>query len=228
MSAPYASRYEAVFLCSHPRGPKMSHAAAAKYMGKSKSFVRKWVQRYKETKTVDDLPERGSIGKVSPKADKMIVNLFSRNPGLTLRQGTAKLKQKGLDISYEAIRTHLRAHDIKWRSTVKKPLLGEKHVTKRLAWAKDNIDRDWSNVIFTDETSVWGCVIAARAWSISTNRLVQRTVKHPVKVHLWGCFSKLGFGALHLFTYNLNAPKMVEIYKKIFITDCRTLVHKKK
>lgn len=142
MSAAYVSRYEAVFLCTHPKGPKMSYAAAAKYMRKSKAFICKWVQRYKQTKTVDDLPERGSIGKVSPKADKMIVKLFSRNPDLTLRQGAAKLKQKGLDISYEAIRTHLRASDIKWRSTVKKPMLNEKHVTKRLAWAEDNIDRD--------------------------------------------------------------------------------------
>lgn len=64
MSAAYASRYEAVFLCTHPKGPKMFHAAAAKYMRKSKSFVSKWVKRYKETKTVDDLPERGSIGSV--------------------------------------------------------------------------------------------------------------------------------------------------------------------
>lgn len=61
-------------------------------MKKSKAFISKWVQRYKEIKPVDDLPERGSIGKVSPKADKMIVKLFSRNSDLTLRQGAAKLK----------------------------------------------------------------------------------------------------------------------------------------
>jgi len=39
----------------------MSYVAAAKYMGKSKSFVAKWVQQYKKTKNVDDLPERGSM-----------------------------------------------------------------------------------------------------------------------------------------------------------------------
>jgi len=50
----------------------------------------------------------------------MIVNLFSRNPSLTLRQEQVKLKQKGLDISHVTIRTHLRAHGMKWRSTIKK------------------------------------------------------------------------------------------------------------
>ena len=110
MSTKYASRYEAVFLCTHP---KMSQLAAAKYMKKSKSFVQKWVQRYNVAKNVDDLPERGSICKVDKKDDKKIVNLFSRNPGLTLRQGQAKLKQKGLDISYETIRTYLKTNNMK-------------------------------------------------------------------------------------------------------------------
>jgi len=46
----------------------MSQSAAAKIYAKiyinqniykSKSFIQKWIQRYIETKTVDDLPERG-------------------------------------------------------------------------------------------------------------------------------------------------------------------------
>ncbi|KYN40066.1 hypothetical protein ALC56_05529 [Trachymyrmex septentrionalis] len=76
-----------VFLCTHPKSPKTSQLAAAKYMKKSKS------------KNVDDLPERGSICKVD-------------NPGLTLRQGQAKLKQKGLDISYKTIRTYLKTNNM--------------------------------------------------------------------------------------------------------------------
>lgn len=221
MSAKYASRYEAVFLCIHPKGPKMSQSAAAKYMRKSKAFVQKWIQRYKVAKNVDDLPERGSIGKVNKKDEKRIVTLFSRNPALTLRQGQAKLMAKGLDISYETIRTLLQIHGLKWRNTMKKPLLTEKHVTKRLAWAHENIDRDFENVIFTDECSIWARSVLTRTWSTSTNRLVQRTVKHGIKVHLWGCFSKQGFGTLYLFTDNLNAEKMIKIYKKALLPSAK-------
>ena len=36
-------------------------------------------------------------------------------------------------------------------------------------------------------------------------------------MHLWGCFSKQGFGILYLFTCNLNAEKMFEIYKKALL-----------
>ncbi|EGI67292.1 hypothetical protein G5I_04142 [Acromyrmex echinatior] len=73
--------------------------------------------RYNVVKNVDDLPEHGSICKVNKKDDKKIVKLFSRNPDLTLRQGQAKLKQKGLDISYETIRTYLKANNMKWCNT---------------------------------------------------------------------------------------------------------------
>lgn len=41
------------------------------------------------------------------------MNLFLRNPDLTLRQGQAKLKQKDLDVSHETIQTRLRAHYLK-------------------------------------------------------------------------------------------------------------------
>lgn len=227
MSDVYKKRFEAVFLCKHPRGPKMSCDVAAKYIKKSRAFVEKWVNRFKVSKNVDDLRDRGSVGKVTQKDEKKIVTLFSRNPGLSLRQGQAKLKQKGLDISHVTLRAHLRANNLKWRSTLKKPLLSEKHTAKRLAWAQENIDRDWSNVIFSDEASVWGYVIIPRAWCSSAKQFVQRTVKHPIKVHLWGCFSKKGFGVLLLFTNNLNAPRMVEIYKKSLLPTAKRQFSKK-
>lgn len=48
---------------------------------------------------------------------------------------------------------------------------------------------------------------------------VQRTVKHGIKMHLWGYFSKQGFGTLYLFIHNLNAEKMLQIYKKALLPE---------
>ena len=47
--------------------------------------------------------------------------MFSRNPDLTLRQGQAKLKQKGLDISYDTIRTYLKVNNMKWCNHADRP-----------------------------------------------------------------------------------------------------------
>lgn len=228
MSAVYALRFKAVFLCHHEKGPKLTHAAAARYLRKSKSFVQMWVQRYKETKTVDDLPDRGSAQKFSKRDKKRIISIFSKNPTLTLREGQTKLREKGLDISYGTIRRHLQTYNIKWRSTIKKPLLSETHVQKRLACTHDNIDRDSSNVIFSGESSFWARSNIKRTWSTPGDKMVQRTVKHAVKVHVWGCFSVQGFGKLYVFTDNLNADKMLKIYKKALLPSVSTWFIKEK
>jgi len=43
---------------------------------------------------------------------------------------------------------------------------------------------------------------------------VVRTVKHPAKVHVWGCFSAQGFGEIICFERNLDAEFMCNIYKR--------------
>lgn len=45
MSTTYVKRFEAVFLCAHLKGPKMSYKTAAQYMKKSEAFVSKWGKR---------------------------------------------------------------------------------------------------------------------------------------------------------------------------------------
>jgi len=60
MSVAYLSRYEAVFLCLHPKELKLSYGAAIKYK-KLKTFVSKWMKRYFTVKNVDDLSDSGSV-----------------------------------------------------------------------------------------------------------------------------------------------------------------------
>ena len=104
MSAIYAKRYEAVFLCTHVRGPHLSYSAAAKMLKKSKHFVQMWVERYRDTKTVDNLPGKAETRATSSKKGKMIVALFEGHPTLRLREAKAKLAEKGLYVSINTIR----------------------------------------------------------------------------------------------------------------------------
>jgi hypothetical protein len=41
--------------------------------------------------------------------------------------------------------------DLRFRSTAMKEKLSEEHRLYRLAFAEDNVDRDWGNAIFSDE-----------------------------------------------------------------------------
>lgn len=84
MSAAYASPYKAVFLCFHPKNPKVSHAAANTWENRNYSWE-SGVSDIKRRKLSMTFLNIDAIGKVSPKADKLIMNFFSRNLGLTSR-----------------------------------------------------------------------------------------------------------------------------------------------
>ena len=217
MSAAYAKRFEAVFLCTHTKGPHMTFTKASKYMHKSRGFVKKWVKRFKETGTVDDFPQRGKSKATTLAQDRAIIRIFKRNSNLTLRQGQYKLSKMNINISIMTIKRRLEEYKIAWRSTFLKPLLTEKQIERRCAWAAINLSRDWSNVVFTDEAIFHVWTPKKKAWTTKDTRLVQRTVKHPAKLNVWGCFSALGFGTLYLFTNNLTAQVMVKIYQKCLL-----------
>ncbi|KOC65887.1 hypothetical protein WH47_12686 [Habropoda laboriosa] len=117
MSAAYTKRLEAVFLRCHPKGPKLSFTSAAKYLHKSTQFVKKWVERYKETKNVDDLPNRGLKQSSDIRENKMILRLFEKNPTLSLRKGQAFLARKGINVGITTLKRRLDEHGVKWHST---------------------------------------------------------------------------------------------------------------
>lgn len=217
MSAKYIKRLEVVFLCSHSKGPKMSVKSAAKYLHRSVGFVKKWLTRYKTNNNVDDFPGRGLKRGTLSRQDKVIINLFKKKPTLTLKQAQQILSRRNIKVSIMTIHRRLRENNISLRSVTAKPLLSERHVSKRLLWARENFDREWTNVIFSDEASFCGFVYKRKAWRVKGEKLIQRTVKHPVKVHVWGCVSAYGFGKLRLFTRNLNSHGMLEIYKKCLL-----------
>ena len=131
MSTIHAKRFEAGFLCTHAYSPHLSYLAAAKVLKKSKHFVQMWVERFKDTKTGDDLPERGETRATSNKEDKAIIALFKRNPNLRLREAKAKLKKKGLHVSLNTIRRRLAETKVQYRTTRQKPFLSEVHMKKR-------------------------------------------------------------------------------------------------
>ncbi|CAK9823987.1 hypothetical protein ANTRET_LOCUS2226 [Anthophora retusa] len=99
----------------------MSVRNAAKYLHKSREFVNKWVQRYKETNCVDDLPDRGSKRATTKRDDKAILQLFSKNPTLSLRKAQAMLAKKGIKMGIVTIKRRLEENKVAWRSTLSMP-----------------------------------------------------------------------------------------------------------
>lgn len=192
----------------------MSHLSASKYLKKSKAFVQHWNQHFLVHKNVDDLPNRGICRATSKQEDLVIKRIFEANPAISLKAAKQKLARKGINVSLNTIRNRLREFQIQFRATTVKPLLTAKQIKKRQEWATEHVDDDWSQVVFTDESSFWMTNTIKRAWSTKDGKMLQRSVKHPGKVHVWGCFTKQGFGKLIMFTRNLDANFMTTIYRR--------------
>jgi transposase len=214
MSLPLHKRYEIVFLSEHPKGPRMGKDAIAKYIGCSKNTVTNWVHKWRKSKDLTDKPKSGRWRSTTAKQDKKIVKLAEKENDPTSFNIQQEMKKKGVNISVWTIRRRLHEAEGKYINKIPKPLLTEKHRKNRLQWAKSHRNFDWNKVIFTDESTFQLNQSIGKAWQFSGKRKIIRTVKHPLKVHVWGCFSASGFGRLICFQRNLNAEFMCNIYEK--------------
>jgi hypothetical protein len=152
-----------------------------------------------------------------------IVELAEADPRATSRSILKKMKKTDSHISTRTVRRRLVEAGGKFQRLMKKPLLKEDHCEKRLSWALNHINYDWSQVIFTDETTVFLNRVVTKAWQFPLRRKVLRTIAHPLKVHIWGCFNINGFGRIVCFEENLTGKYMTTIYKRGLIPSVKKL-----
>ncbi|CAI2186031.1 13179_t:CDS:2 [Funneliformis geosporum] len=175
-------RYEIVFLREHPAGPKFSFRFIAKQVCCSKSTVIYWVKRYHENRDLSTSERLGWYYVTSAKQDDKIVKMAEKEHNITTIQIQEKMEERGVGISVETV-----------SNEISKPLLKEDHRKKRLQWAKKHKNFDWNQVIFTDESTFQLYTSKKKVWQFPGRKKVFRSVKHPPKVHVWGCFSASGF-----------------------------------
>jgi transposase len=192
----------------------MSVQSAAKYVKESRGWAYNVLKIYEETGNVDFSHERGPKRVTTEQEDLEMVKLATADKPKTTEQIADILTAKGMTVSRYTVGRRLKEHNVRWKSLLKKPLLSQVQIERRLLWANDNLDRDWTRVIFTDESSFELNCQVTRAWQIRGKPKIYHTVKHPTKVNVWGCFSSRGFGKLVIISGILESKQMVEIYEK--------------
>lgn len=213
MPLPLHIRYEIVFLSTHRLGPKLNHTDVAKVVHCDTSTVKYWLNRWKQSKDLHDSPRSGRPRVTTQKQDQRIVSLVDQQIFVTAQDIASKLNRQQVVVSERTVRRRLREAGAKYNKPISKPLLTERHRGQRLEWALTYQDMDWSQVIFSDETTIRLNSVKGMVWNLPGNKKVVRTVKHPTKVNVWGCFSSTGFGRVVCFKQNLDAKFMCTIYK---------------
>jgi transposase-like protein len=124
----------------------LSAAEAGRRYGVPDRTARRWFERYQETST------RAGTGfwRVSSQdEDARLVDEAQENPFLNFVQLKRNTAFPGCP---RTVRNRMTEAGLRSRSAAVKEKLSVEHRLYRLAFAEDNVDRDWGNVIFSDES----------------------------------------------------------------------------
>jgi transposase len=222
MSLPLHKRYEIVFLAKNIYGPQFGSSKIAKIIKCNRKTVTHWINRWEETKDLFDRPRSGAPRTTSVKQDQMMVDMALDDMNTTSKTIKDEFENIGITVSQDTIQRRLKDAGLKYSKPLSKPLLSEWHRQQRLTWAESMKNYDWSKVMATDETSIRLHTSHKYTWQRPGERKVVRTVKYPLKINVWGCLSKKGFGRVFWFKNNLNSEFLChKIYRNALLPSAR-------
>lgn len=146
------------------------------------------------------------------KTDELLIQIISENCHITLKQISAILQQNNIILEKSAIHVRLHKLDIIRKNIILKPLLSNKHINDRQYWAYFYSNYNWDSVIWSDETVIVNdSYYNNKIWVHKDRDIVQRTVKHPLKIHIWGCIQKNKKLLIHICEENMKSMCYVNI-----------------
>ena len=108
----------------------------------------------------------------------------------------------------------------KWKPS-KSPDLTESHKQQRLNWCHENMQTDWSTVIFTDESYFQAFRNAILMWS--RTKPTVSVPKYPPKVMVWGGLSLRGLTPIKIARGYVNSETYQNILQECLFESAREL-----
>jgi len=116
-----------------------------------KSTIKKIISNAKTRQHTRNMPRSGRPRIATPRDRRRIISFARQHPKWTYDQ---LQRETGLDFSRSTFKRILQEHDImNWRCK-KRPALNQQQANLRLNFARNNLNTDWSRVLFSDECSV--------------------------------------------------------------------------
>ena len=120
----------------------------------SRHGVAKFIKVYQATGSIERRPGSGRMSSITWKIKELVEEKMQDDDETTATQLYRMLQDQGITIS---LRTVLRCRTIlgwTFRGSAYCQLIREENKAKRLLWAQQHTEEAFSDVIFTDETTV--------------------------------------------------------------------------
>ena len=184
----------------------------------TKQGVRLFLKRYRQYKTIARKPGSGLPPKLTPALQKLIEDEMQKNDETTATQLQAMLASRSVYVSLATIVRNRLQLGWTYRGSAYCQLIRQQNKVKRLNWARAHINDDFTNVVWTDETSVQ--IETHKRLCYRKEGQKPRTKprpKHPTKVHVWAGISRLGATQVCIFEGIMDASLDCEILKSTLI-----------
>ena len=154
-----------------------------------KKTVQHWLDVYDETNDVVAETKGGRPRSTSSTQDQKLVKFAEGHEEASSADTARSMKRKCGELSPRSVRRRLTEDSLQSLRPTFAPLLNKKCRKARLAWAKENKTTNWNTVLFSDESTFETNRKITRVWGRRGEVVARGTVKHPVKVQVWGCLT---------------------------------------
>ncbi len=186
-----------------------------------KCIIHKW----RKHGTVVNLPRSGRPTKITPRAQRRLIQEVTKDPTTTSIELQASLASVKVSVHDSTIRKRLGK-----KVPRLKLLLSKKNIKACFSFARKHLDDPqdfWENTLWTDETKVelFGRCVSHYIWRKSNTAFQKKNIIPTVKygggsVMVWGCFAASGPGRLAVINGTMNSA----VYQKILKDNVRPSV----
>jgi transposase len=194
---------------------------AAEQLGCSRQTVSHWQRTFEATGEVRDAPRSGRPRETTELEDTALVASSVADPDLTPR---ALRQELHLDVSSATVDRRLKEAVLFGRVKQKKREFMDEDRRKRLSFAegyKKWTEEQWERVLFADEAIIEGAggSSGGRRWvrrppgsrEAFKHEYCTDKQAHPVKLHVWACFSARGLGYCYISEETLDGKRLKRI-----------------
>ncbi|KAK3522302.1 hypothetical protein QTP86_001995 [Hemibagrus guttatus] len=206
------------------------YKAISKALGLLQTTVRAIIYKWRKHGTVENLPRSGQTTKITPRAQRQLIQEVTKDPTTTSKELQASLASVKVSVHDATIRKRLGKNGLRGRVPRRKPLLSKKNIKARLSFARKHLDDPqdfWENTLWTNETKIelFGRSVSHYVWHKSNTAFQKKNITPTVKygggsVMVWGCSAASGPGRLAVINGTMNSA----VYQKILKENVRPSV----
>lgn len=202
-------------------------------LGCSQSTVVRLLQKIAKTGSVVDRVRSGRPRLSTLRQDRTLRRISLTNRKLTSPELLREWWEKcDIVASPSTVRRRCLQFGLRGCKARRKPLMTDVQRRKRIQWARQYANWScemWEKVLFSDESTF--CLFGNQAHTYVRRfpgeefkpECLNLTVKHPLKIMVWGCMAASGVGRLHIVDGMINATKYIDILQKCMMPSAQRL-----